>query len=85
MGRSRDVYRYMSALWKGLGWWVTHGEPDNVVRIGGEASATTVLFISEGLDDDWIIQRACNIISVSIPSSHYLQICKLAVSVSTQP
>jgi hypothetical protein len=44
----------------------TYSEPDNVVGISWETGAALVLLVSEGLDDDGVIQRAYVTILISI-------------------
>jgi hypothetical protein len=38
---------------------LSYGEPDGVVRISGVSGAASILLITERLDDDWVVERAC--------------------------
>jgi len=41
----------------------TYRKPDSNVRVSGVASATSILLITKGLDDNWVVKRACEFLS----------------------
>lgn len=66
--RGSDVVElvHASTFWAALNGTVAgSGEPDHDVRICGTASAAEILFVAEGLDDDWVVKGSCwgNVVS----------------------
>lgn len=42
---------------------MTHGDPENVVGVGGESRAAAVLLVAGGVDHNGVLERACNFVN----------------------
>lgn len=48
---------------------MSHSDPEDIVRVSGVARAAEVLLVAGGVDDDGVLEGACNAISHQ-PSRH---------------